>query len=67
MQAQEAKQSDVTPVVYTVDEAARALRISRSVIFELIRSDQLHTVKLGRRRLVPVKALHEFVEAIQAA
>jgi len=67
MQAQEAKHSNVTPVVYTVDEAARALRISRSVIFELIRSDQLHTVKLGRRRLVPVKSLHEFVEAIQAA
>lgn len=67
MQAQEAKESDVTAVLYTVDEAARALRLSRSVIYELIRSDQLHTVKVGRRRLVPVAALSAYVEAIQAA
>lgn len=67
MQAQQAKKSDVTAVLYTVDEAARALRLSRSVIYELIRSDQLHTVKVGRRRLVPVAALNAYVEGIQAA
>ena len=67
MNAQEAKKSDVPAVLYTVDEAARALRLSRSVIYELIRSDQLHTVKVGRRRLVPVAALTAYVEAIQAA
>jgi excisionase family DNA binding protein len=54
-------ESVVTPVVYRVEEAAEALRVSRSVIYELIRSGQLRTVKVGRRRLVPVTALDECV------
>jgi excisionase family DNA binding protein len=57
---------DVPPVVYRVDEAARALRLSRSAIYELIRSGQLRSVKLGRRRLIPVGALPEYVASIEA-
>lgn len=51
----------VTPVVYRVDEAAEALRVSRHAIYELIRSGQLRTIKVGSRRLVPVAALAEYV------
>ena len=51
----------VPPVLFWVEEAAEALRLSRSVIFELIRSGQLRTVKIGSRRLVPVAALAECV------
>jgi excisionase family DNA binding protein len=54
----------VVPVLYTVGEAAEALRLSRSVIYELIRSGRLRTVKQGRRRLVPVHALEEYVESL---
>ena len=57
---QEKKQT-VTPVLYRVDEAAEALRLSRSQVYELIRSGRLRTVKEGRRRLVPVEALAEYV------
>jgi excisionase family DNA binding protein len=46
--------SQVDPVRYRVDEAAAALRLSRSSVYELIRSGQLRTVKHDRRRLVPV-------------
>lgn len=56
---------EVTPVLYGVDEAAEALRLSRSVIYELIRSGQLRTVKQGSRRLVPVAALGEYVESLR--
>jgi excisionase family DNA binding protein len=37
------------------------------VVYELIRSGQLRTVKVGRRRLVPVPALAEFVDTIGPA
>jgi len=57
----------VPPVLYRVDEAAHALRLSRSVVYELIRSGQLRTVKVGRRRLVPVAALGEYVDSLGPA
>lgn len=57
-------ESAIAPILYRVDEAAEALRISRSVIYELIRSSQLRTVKVGRRRLVPVEALEEYVTSL---
>ena len=41
----------VEPVAYRVDDAAEALGISRSAIYELIRSNQLRTIKHGSRRL----------------
>jgi excisionase family DNA binding protein len=54
-------ETEIPPVLYRVEEAAEAMRLSRSVIYELIRSGQLRTVKVGRRRLVPVTALAECV------
>lgn len=53
----------VSPLVYDVEEAAEALRLSRSQIYELIRSGRLRTLKEGRRRLVPVSALMAYLEA----
>lgn len=57
----------VVPVVYRVEEAAAALRLSRRTIYELIRSGHLRTVKVGTRRLVPVAALGEYVESLDGA
>lgn len=59
--------STVEPLLYEVDEAGRALRLSRMRIYELIRSKRLRTVKLGRRRLVPVAALTEYVASLPEA
>lgn len=56
---------EVVPVLYRVDEAAAALRMSRSLLYELIRSNQLRSVKCGSRRLVPVAALAEYVASLQ--
>jgi excisionase family DNA binding protein len=56
----------VAPVLCRVDEGAAALRLSRSVWYELIRSDGPRTVKAGRRRLVPVAALTEYVASLDA-
>jgi excisionase family DNA binding protein len=56
----------VPAVLYSVDEAAVALRLSKSVLYELIRSGRLRTVKAGRRRLVPVAALAEYVASLES-
>ena len=57
----------VPAVLYRVEEAADALRLSRSLLYELIRSGELRTVKAGRRRLVPVEALAEYVARLKDA
>ena len=58
-------ESEIPPVLYRIDEAATALRLSRSLLYELIRSGRLRTVKVGSRRLVPVEALAECVAMLQ--
>jgi excisionase family DNA binding protein len=54
----------VNPGLLTVDEAAEHLRVSRWTVYNLIRSNQLRTVKIGRRRLVTLAALSECVESL---
>jgi excisionase family DNA binding protein len=51
----------VVPVLYRVEEAAEALRISRTQVYEIIRSGALRTVKIGGSRRVPVDAIAEYV------
>jgi excisionase family DNA binding protein len=50
--------------VLTIDEAAERLRVSRWTLYNLIRSNQLRTIKLGRRRLVPASALAECLDQL---
>jgi excisionase family DNA binding protein len=54
----------IPPVVYRVEEAAEALRLTRDSVYELIRSGQLRSFKVGRRRLVPIQALTEYVASM---
>src|SRR5437867_10769005 len=48
-------------LLVTVEEAADALGIGRSLMFELIGSGEVQSLKLGRRRLVPVTALRDWL------
>jgi excisionase family DNA binding protein len=48
----------------TVQEAADRLRVSRWSVYNLIRSKQLRTVKIGRRRLVTPAALAECIDLL---
>jgi excisionase family DNA binding protein len=50
--------------LYSVTEAMALLNLSRTVIYELIRSGRLTTVTQGRRRLVPAAALDAYVELL---
>lgn len=51
-------------IVLTVDEAAARLRVSRWTLYNLIRSNQLRTIKIGRRRLVPASAITECLDQL---
>ncbi len=51
--------------LYRIPEAMRLLSLSRSVIYELIRSGRLRTVKEGRTRLVPESAITEYVALLE--
>lgn len=48
----------------TVQEAADRLRISRWSVYNLIRANQLRTIKIGRRRLVTPAALAECINLL---
>ena len=49
----------------TVPEAAERLRISKWMLYNLIRSRRLRTVKIGSRRLVRVSAITEYLAALE--
>lgn len=51
--------------LFTIDEAAAQLRVSRWSVYNLIRSGQLQTIKIGRRRLVPLDALTECLQHLK--
>ena len=45
----------------TVNEAAKELRVSRWMIYELIRTRQLKTLTIGTRRLITTDDLESFI------
>ena len=49
------------PMLLTVTEAARLLRISRNLCYELIAQKQLPHIRLGRRILLPRYGLEQWI------
>ena len=56
-----AKGNGPEPVVLTVSEAARLLRISRHLAYDLVAQGRLPHVRLGRRILIPRQGLELWV------
>lgn len=48
-------------LLLTVEEAADLLGIGRTLTYQLIRDGDLTTVKVGRLRRVPARALHAWI------
>jgi excisionase family DNA binding protein len=48
------------------EEVARSLAIGRTAVFELIRTGELRSVKIGKSRRVPVDAVTEYVSGLSA-
>jgi excisionase family DNA binding protein len=50
----------VAPVLLTPEETARALRIGRSKVYDLIRTGKLRSVKIDGSRRIPMSAITDF-------
>lgn len=52
------------PVFLTAEEAAEALHVGRSKVYDLIRNGDLVSVKIGKLRRVPAEAVREFAQRL---
>ncbi|MFI2298267.1 helix-turn-helix domain-containing protein [Actinacidiphila glaucinigra] len=50
------------PEALTVPEVMSALRLSRSKVYDLIRSRQLQSFTAGRSRRIPVDAVRTYIQ-----
>lgn len=55
---------DSPRLLHTVDQAGALIQQSRSTIYELIASGELHAIKIGRSRRIPHDALVAYVEKL---
>ena len=53
---------ETLPAVLTVQQAARALNVSKNTAYALVRSGKLHSVRIGRQLRIPKYALIEFLQ-----
>jgi excisionase family DNA binding protein len=52
-------------LLLTVEEAAKRLRLGRTLVYRLISSGELESVKVGRLRRVPAECLPEYVATLR--
>ncbi|WP_433419722.1 helix-turn-helix domain-containing protein [Microtetraspora malaysiensis] len=54
----------MTPLLLTVPEAAEALAISRSKLYQLIASGAVDSIRIDGSRRIPVASLHDFISRL---
>ncbi|MFG1997792.1 helix-turn-helix domain-containing protein [Spirillospora sp. NPDC048911] len=52
---------------YTVEQVAEILQIGRDKVYFLLRTGQLHSIKIGKLRRITDQHLAEFVESLETA
>lgn len=62
-----AANTDLTTATMTVSQAATVLGISRASAYECVRAGSIPSLRLGRRIVVPVRALEALLNAAAAA
>jgi excisionase family DNA binding protein len=61
-----ARGSEDTSLFMSVAEAARALGVSDDTVYELLQRGQLPGLRIGRRRVIPRRAIDLIVEQLLA-
>ena len=54
---------DNFPLANTINDSCRRLGIGRTLLYEIVKSGQIRTIKIGNRTLIPESELHRFVNA----
>jgi excisionase family DNA binding protein len=57
---------DMDRLLHTIPDAQEQLGIGRSTVYELIASDVIQTVKIGRRTLIAHDELQRYVRSLKA-
>jgi len=48
-------------LLLSIEEAAAALSLGRSSVYDLVMRGDMRSIKVRRMRRIPVEALHEFI------
>lgn len=56
-----------TPHLHQIPDVCDRLGVGRSTVFELIKTGELASVKIGRRRLVAESAIAEYIARVIGA
>jgi excisionase family DNA binding protein len=57
-------EAPVRRLTFTVEEAGRVLGVSRSYAYELVRQGEIPCMRLGRRIVVPARALEALLDRV---
>ena len=57
-----ATEREMVPLLLTPEEAARALRVSRSKLYELARSGKIPTIRIGSVLRIPRRRLEALID-----
>ena len=53
------------PLLISVNDALAATGLGRTKLFELMASNQIESVRVGSRRLLPYTAIRDFVDRLR--
>lgn len=56
--------TDGAKLLCSIEDAMTTLSIGRTAIFDLLRSNEIDSVKIGRRRLILVASLHTYLDRL---
>jgi excisionase family DNA binding protein len=55
--------SESPRLALTPEEAAEAIGVGRTTIYELLAGGKIASIRVGRRRVVPVRSIEAFLDA----
>ena len=61
-----ARENEPAQAMLTVAEACAHLRISKWTLYRQIQNGKLKSVKIGSRRLIPMRSIVKFIDQLEA-